>query len=100
MSLAAAIEQTITVLELADPDKAVAELALVYARTIDDDSDQLEALGPKLLAALESLGASPRARAAIKKGVSSGNGPSPLDELRAKRDARQRDAATVDAAAP
>jgi hypothetical protein len=116
-------------------DKAAAELALTYARLIDDAApaakyaaalrwlDGLETtaaaekypdliaaalsahtvasdLGPKLLAALESLQMSPRARSAVQKG-STGDQPSanPLDQLAERRAGRSRPAG-VDAAAP
>jgi hypothetical protein len=47
-------------------------------------------LGPKLLAALDALGLTPKARAAGGKGASGGQSrpADPLDELRAKRRAR------------
>lgn len=57
-------------------------------------------LGPKLLAALEALGMSPRARAAQQKGTKTGDRRTPtrLDELRAARERKHatppRDAAT------
>lgn len=58
-------------------------------------------LGPKLLAALDALGMSPRARAALQKGAKTGDrsAPSRLDELRAAR-ARKNAAPTGDATAP
>jgi len=57
-------------------------------------------LGPKLLAALEALELSPRARAAVVKGGTRGHSTSPLDQLRARRAARLDDATTVDAPTP
>jgi hypothetical protein len=48
-------------------DSAVADLALKYAEQIDMGGD-LSKLGPPLLAALEALRMSPRARAAAMKG--------------------------------
>jgi hypothetical protein len=55
--------------------------------------------GPKLLAALDALALTPRARAAITKGVT-GDKPAadPIDELRARRAARQHHAPAVDPA--
>jgi hypothetical protein len=55
--------------------------------------------GPKLLAALDALVLTPKALAAITKGVT-GDKPTadPIDELRARRAVRQHDATTVDAA--
>lgn len=57
-------------------------------------------LGPKLLAALESLQLTPRARAAAQK-VSPGDQPrsNPIDQLAVRR-AGRRGAPAVDAAAP
>lgn len=117
-------------------DAATAELALTYARLIDNaapaakyrkalawlariDSDDEKAdeyaaliatalaehtvasdLGPKLLAVMESLEMSPRARTAAKKG-SAHDQPSanPLDQLAAAR-ARKGRPADRDTAAP
>jgi hypothetical protein len=60
----------------------------------------LASLGPKLLAALESLGMTPRARSAVLlRGVTrDGDTPSPLDQLRARRASRVDDPETVDPA--
>jgi hypothetical protein len=59
----------------------------------------LASLGPKLLTALESLGMTPRARAAVLRGVASdGDTPNPLADLRARRAARLDNAAAVDPA--
>jgi len=77
-------------------DRAIADLALRYAAAIDDDEgwkdrlrDPLAELGPKLAQALTSLQMTPAARSAAVKGAKS-DAPkrSPLDELRAKREAR------------
>jgi len=66
-------------------DAAAAELAVHYATAIDASADDLTKLGPALLAALESLGMTPRARKSLVKG-GDGDGPtSPLDELRQRR---------------
>ena len=57
----------------------------------------LASLGPKLLTALESLGMTPRARAAVLRGVASdGDAPNPLVDLRARRAARVDDTPAVD----
>lgn len=69
-----AVYETLAVLKL-DPDgqdAAAAELAKRYARAIDEASEAKQAnvlrwLGPELLKVLESLGATPAARAAINK---------------------------------
>jgi hypothetical protein len=78
-------------------DAAAAELARTYARDIDAGGD-LTKLGPALLAALEALGLTPRARKAVK---SDGQQPAanPLDQLAARRAGIGRPQA-VDATAP
>jgi hypothetical protein len=80
-------------------DQAVVELALVYARRIDEGGDPNK-LGPPLLAVLESLQMTPRSRAATSKGgAGHATRPrNPLDELRNRRAARERDTAAMDAA--
>lgn len=94
--LVPAVEDTLAQLELAPEDAGIARLALGYARTIDraeaiaaqaaripydpDTSEEVKRLaarvsaqatmadlGPKLLAALDALGATPKARAAQSK---------------------------------
>jgi hypothetical protein len=59
-------------LKLAEPDKPLSLLAIRYAEAIDaasavDRALVLKELGPKLQAALESLGMSPTARAKAGK---------------------------------
>lgn len=62
------------VLREIDGDEEAAELVAALRAKLGARS-ALESLGPKLLAALESLGASPRARAAVRKGgVVNGSG--------------------------
>jgi hypothetical protein len=79
-----------------DRDQAAVELALTYASEIELGGD-LSKLGPALLAALEALGLTPRARKAVKSdGQPSAN---PLDQLAAARSRRGRPQA-VDATAP
>jgi len=75
-------------------DRLVGQLARVERVHV------LGLLGPKLLAALEALQLSPRARAAIVRAGERGHSTSPLDQLRARRAARLDDAAAVDAPAP
>lgn len=70
-------------------NEPAAELAMTYARKIESDGD-LDRLGPQLLVVLESLLLTPRARAAAMKAVNNDRPTSPLDELRARRAARQR----------
>jgi len=73
-----------------DQDEATIHLAVTYARLIDSDPDHAAKVGPMLLAALEALLMTPRARASVAKGVNSDKRKpvSPLDELRARRAAR------------
>jgi hypothetical protein len=79
-------------------DRATATLALTYAAAIDDGAD-LSKLGPALLACLESLLMSPRARAAAKKAViTSEPAANPLDAL-AERRSRKSRAEDLDATA-
>jgi hypothetical protein len=80
---------------VADSDRAVAELALTYARDIDAGGD-LAKLGPALLAALEALQLSPRARKAVK--IDDKPSVSKLDQLAERR--RARSAPALDATAP
>lgn len=87
-------------------DQPAIQLALRYAKAMDSGDwqdrqrDPLAELGPKLLAALESLGMTPRARAAIlgKGTPREHSGRSPLDELQERR-AGRNGAKAVDAPA-
>lgn len=108
--MTAKVAETVGKLTLAPEDVALAALAVEYARTIDraaaiaadaakvevteETADVLDALrkrvaahaavsdlGPKLLAALTALGATPRARAAVGKPAPPA-GPSRLAALR------------------
>jgi hypothetical protein len=78
---------------LDERDRAVAELAKMYADVLDADllGESLPELGPKLLAALTALQLTPAARAAAVKGAERkpGGPPSPMDELRRKRAERR-----------
>jgi hypothetical protein len=85
-TLAAAAAETITALALAPEDAAAVRLTQRYAAEIDDAADPaaaLERLGPKLLAALEALGATPQARSRIKGGRAADAVPGKLQALRA-----------------
>lgn len=77
-------------LDVIDQDEPVIHLAITYARLIDGNPAYAAKVGPMLLAALESLLMTPRARAAIVRGANSDKRKtrSPLDELRARRTAR------------
>lgn len=123
------VVETLDCLALSATDQAAAQLARRYAAAIDaaaeiaavaelvepEDGDQakllqsllrrveaqevLGELGPKLLAVLDALGGSPKARAALRaRGGGQGDGSTPrtkLDELRERR-ARQHNPASVD----
>lgn len=89
-TMSAALAEALSHIDhLEDADAAVVRLAERYAVAIDWSDDPTEALatfGPKLRLVLESLGASPRARAALKageKGTNAGSGR--LAALRAAR---------------
>ena len=91
--LASAVEASLVDVQ----DEATAQLARTYAEQIDAGGD-LSKLGPPLLAALESMLLSPRARAAAKKAVTGAeHTANPIDQLADRRRSR---AAPVDAAAP
>lgn len=60
--LSAAVDCSVDALSLTPADEAAAALARQYALAIDADPDELGNLGPKLLAALTALGATPAAR--------------------------------------
>lgn len=90
-----AVYATVTSLDIDrdGKDGAMAKLALRLARVIDQAADgdkQLSALwhlGAELRACLESLGASPAARAAIKTPANPDAKPNGLAKLRAARQA-------------
>lgn len=83
--LAPAVEATLQALELTDADTALVKLTRRYAAAIDADGDRLARLGPPLLAALTSLGATPAARARLPQG----GGRAGENRLRALREARR-----------
>src|SRR5258708_39900028 len=84
--LSPAVAETVTGLTLAAADAAAVKLAQRYAAAIDgadNRAEALERLGPRLLAVLESLGATPAARAKLKEGRAAGSGkPGGLQALR------------------
>lgn len=90
-----AVVTTLDALDLKPEDAAAAKLARYYAVQIDQATVSGEPkisawaarnIGPLLLQALESLGATPAARAAIKKSSGPDNAkPSGLAVLRAAR---------------
>jgi hypothetical protein len=84
-----------TLAPLDDRDRAVADLAIRYAKGIDEDSgwadkqrDPLAELGPKLLQCLAALGMTPAARRSLVGDKPAEKPSNPLDELLAKRAAR------------
>lgn len=99
MSLQESVQDALNAKPIEPRDKAVADLALTYATQVDEGGP-LEKLGPPLLAALEALGMSPRARAAATRGGKPDDAErkSPLDELRERR-ARKNGAPALDATA-
>ncbi|MEC3975095.1 terminase small subunit [Amycolatopsis sp. H20-H5] len=87
--LVTAVAETVAGLEISPEDRAVVKLAAAYAEQIDDAdpaerADVLEKLGPRLLAALDALGATPKARAAAKGGGARAGGGK-LAAIRAAR---------------
>ena len=100
MGLAESVRAAVAALDVLPCDAGAAALAERYAAAVDAGGD-LEKLGPQLLAVLESLLMTPRARAAAVKGATGATiAASPLDELRARRAARERGPEAVDPAGP
>jgi hypothetical protein len=96
--LETSIRQALAELDAQPVDAGAVELALTYARAIDS-GDELAKLGPALLAVLDALGMTPKARSAVAKGgAGATEHRSPLDELRARR-ARRDSAPPVDTTA-
>ncbi len=86
--LQTAVTETIAALELTDKDAGAVRLAVEYAQTIDlscSSPEMLDKLGPKLLAVLEQLGATPAARARMKTAKPADARPNELAKLRAAR---------------
>lgn len=83
--LGPAVEETLAALKLGERDAGAVQLARRYAGAIDAAQDQAYAmrwLGPLLLKALMSLGATPAARAGAKPARAPA-GPNQLARLRA-----------------
>ncbi|MFW6091983.1 MAG: terminase small subunit [Actinomycetota bacterium] len=90
--LGPAVAATLTSLGLGDSDAAAARLARHYAAAIDAShcsecgaDTTLDTLGPKLLAALDALGATPAARARMLRGGGQHAGTGRLQALRDTR---------------
>ncbi len=90
--LAPAVAGSVAALTLTPADSAAVKLAQRYAAAIDsadETAETLEKLGPKLLAALESLGATPAARARLREGRASGKPGDKPGGLQALREAHR-----------
>lgn len=90
-TLLGAVEKTISNLsDVTGADAGAIQLARYYARQIDESDDPrirsslLWHVGPELLRVLESLGATPLARAKLKKGGDDA-AEDPLDRLPVRR---------------
>jgi hypothetical protein len=101
-TIEAALRQALNEHDMAKRDAATVELAMRYARAIDNDPSAivLSKVGPPLLAALEALYMSPRVRAAVTKGAKDGppaaaTPTAKLDELAGRR-ARKGPTADLD----
>jgi len=83
--LTAAVVDALAAVEVAPRDEAAAQLAIELAKRLDAGGDA-ERLAPPLLATLEALQLTPRARARLAKGAANERPPqSPLDEIRQRR---------------
>ncbi|MBN9739541.1 hypothetical protein DMP23_00215 [Amycolatopsis sp. A1MSW2902] len=93
LDMLGAVRAAVGVLEISGEDKGAVALALRLAVAIDEeDSGRTVAeLSGRLLAVLESLGATPAARKALAKGVPANGAAkqSALDELRKRREQRR-----------
>jgi hypothetical protein len=93
-----AVCETIASLGLGSEDAAAVKLAKQYARTIDEQppgklyAGTIRWLGPELHRILESLGATPAARAAIKRGEGKDKPPAQVSKLDQLRQARAKQA--------
>jgi len=93
-----AVCETVASLELGSQDAAAAKLAKRYARIIDEANPgkdyawALRWLGPELHKVLESLGATPAARAAIKRAEPKPAAPAQVSKLDQLRQARGKPA--------
>jgi hypothetical protein len=96
MSLRDEVEAALQAQPAEGRDRGTATLALTYATQIDGHAPcetcecqggaDLAKLGPALLAALEALHMSPRARAAVKKAIPDDKpSANPIDELAQRR---------------
>jgi hypothetical protein len=101
-----ALREALSEVDIPSQDTAAVRLAYGYASNLDGGGDIIK-VGPLLLSALDALGMTPRARAALVKGTSGGDDSAPpaaptaipgaLDQIRERR-ARKSRAEAVDAA--
>lgn len=94
-SMRYAVREALRALSVRDEDRAAVALARRYADEIDRDPPTLAKLGPLLLAALESLGMTPKGRALVvgkEKPDDARKRASKLDKLRERHEsARARE---------
>ncbi len=88
MGMEQSVRASLEALEPDTRDQAARDLAVMYAGELDVNPEAIGELGPKLLAVLEALGMTPRARAAATKVPPGGVVRNPLDEMKARRAAR------------
>ncbi|WP_318306000.1 terminase small subunit [Amycolatopsis solani] len=93
-TMAKAVRAAVGVLETSPEDAGAVALAQRLGEAIDEESSgrTIAELAGRLLAVLESLGATPAARKALAKGVPADDAAkkSALDELRKRREQRKR----------
>jgi hypothetical protein len=83
------LEEALKDVETNPADEVTILLAKRLCFQLDMEPDKITVYGPKLMTVLDSLGMTPKSRAAIIKGEGGDStnttGDSPLDKLRAKR---------------
>jgi hypothetical protein len=89
---ALALERALRSMDVQPSDAAAVELARIYAAGIDKSLDMVPVLGRGYRETLETLGMTPKARVALSKGEAAAPVASPIDEIRARREQRQRGA--------
>lgn len=95
LALAGALETLRRAAALADTDAGGDDAARAFDKIAAAlaTATILDKLGPKLLAALDALLITPKAKAAIAGGIDASRPPSPLDEFRNRHDTRHLRAA-------
>lgn len=93
LDMLGSVRAAVGVLDVSGEDEAAVALALRLAVAIDNEGSgrTVAELAGRLLAVLESLGATPAARKALAKGVPADGAAkqSALDELRKRREQRR-----------